>query len=150
MTHKEQVAGICGIFCGTCPHFPIFCHGCLSDKKAPHCAGCPSGFQQCAREHGVARCYQCPQFPCTRLEGFLEKHCENGISHHSRIIENLQKMREMGVASWVDEQLREARCPRCGSIKRWNSPQYECCASNGPGIVTRIVEAQKNSEQNTD
>lgn len=28
----DHVAGICGLFCGTCPAYPKTCEGCLSDK----------------------------------------------------------------------------------------------------------------------
>lgn len=126
MIEATQSAGICGLFCGTCPMFPEECHGCLSDKLAPHCRACPNGFRQCVKAHGVTRCFECGDFPCERLHAFLDTHWENGISHHAGVIENLERMKAVGVAAWVDEETAKARCPHCGKVKAWNKQECGC------------------------
>lgn len=126
MENKEELAGICGLFCGTCPLYPAQCHGCLSDKLAPHCRTCPNGFRDCARAHGVTWCFECGEFPCARLEDFLDTHWENGISHHADVIANLRRMKVSGVGVWVEEELDKARCEQCGKLTPWNSPLCSC------------------------
>lgn len=119
-------AGICGLFCGTCPMYPHECHGCLSDKLASHCRTCANGFRACVKEHGVTRCFECAAFPCARLHDFLDSHWENGISHHVTVIDDLRRMQTVGVDSWVEEQTEKARCPRCGKLVCWNRHECEC------------------------
>lgn len=126
MPDTPQIAGICGLFCGTCPMYPTQCHGCLSDKRAPHCRTCPNGFRECARTHGVTWCYECEEFPCGRLEAFLDTHWENGISHHAGVIDNLKRMKAGGVATWVEEETAKAMCPHCGKVKLWNAHKCAC------------------------
>lgn len=126
MKPDENTAGICGLFCGTCPMYPAHCHGCLSDKLAPHCRVCPNGFRECARERGVTWCFECGEFPCARLEEFLNTHWENGISHHAGVIENLKRMKAMGVAAWVEEEMAKTQCPQCGNLIPWNRHDCPC------------------------
>lgn len=126
MIPNEQTAGICGLFCGECPMYPEQCHGCLSDKLAPHCTPCPNGFKECVKTHGVTRCYECAAFPCQRLLSFLDTHWENGISHHGRIIDSLTRMKAVGVSAWVRESTARATCTQCGALKPWNMHDCPC------------------------
>lgn len=126
MIPNANTAGICGLFCGTCPMYPNHCHGCLSDKLAPHCRICPNGFRECAKTHGVTRCNECSDFPCARLHDFVDSHWENDISHHAGVIENLRRMNAAGVDTWVAEQTEKARCPRCGKLIHWHRAQCLC------------------------
>lgn len=126
MIPDEQTAGICGLFCGVCPIYPAQCHGCHSDTLAAHCQVCPPGFRACAREHGVTWCFECAEFPCARLEGFLDAHWENGISHHAGVIASLERMKAVGVAAWVKEETAKAQCGHCGQLTPWNRPQCPC------------------------
>ena len=67
----ETCASICGLFFGACPAFPNECHGCFSDYVREGCKGCADhGFLKCATSHKVARCYECDDFPCKKLEEF--------------------------------------------------------------------------------
>lgn len=126
MIPTDHTAGICGLFCGTCPMYPAECHGCLSNKLAPHCGICPNGFRECAKAHRVTRCFECTEFPCARLEVFLGIHWENGISHHERVIDNLKRMKAVGVGAWVQEETAKATCAHCGTLKAWNKPHCDC------------------------
>jgi len=115
----EKVVGICGLYCGTCPEYPAHCEGCLSDRVAPHCAGCPNGFRRCAKEKKVTWCFQCQDFPCQRLKDFTNSHIVNGILHHANVIDDLQNMKERGIEQWVKKQERTAHCPQCGERIYW-------------------------------
>ena len=117
---SEETAGICGLFCGTCPHFGEDCLGCLSGKVAPGCDICPHGFRDCAASHDITRCNECTGFEsCARLLEFSKKHIVNGICHHAHIFEDLEKMNRIGVQSWVDEQTETHTDPASGKLRLW-------------------------------
>ena len=141
------MAGICGIYCGTCPWYlayrkhdleqlnklsetnnipieQIRCDGCLSTRTAPDCAKCGHGFRKCAAENNVKWCFQCPQFPCDRLQRYRDVHVVDGVSHHIHVIDNLLYMKKHGVSRWVQEQEKTACCPNCGNQLYWFT--HEC------------------------
>lgn len=128
MIPNDHTAGICGIFCGTCPMYPTQCEGCLSDNVAAPCRVCPNNFRTCASDHGATRCFECAEFPCARLEDFRDSHWENGISHHVDVISHLKRMKADGVSVWVAEETAKARCPHCESLTPWNKHQCDCKA----------------------
>ena len=74
------------------------CTGSLDRHWSPDC-----GMMLCARDRGVKLCSECPSFVCGRLEAFAR----DGMDHHSRTVENLKRMREMGAEAWVEEQRRK-------------------------------------------
>lgn len=124
---NEDVAAICGIFCGSCPFYPSECHGCLSNHLTAHCQLCMNGFRECATKHDVKRCNECKDFPCERLEDFKDIHIENGISHHESIIENLRAMNSIGVDKWVQQQEENSTCPKCHDRILWYDQNSHIC-----------------------
>ena len=60
------------------------CEGFLSGREAEHCTECRHGFRACAKEKKVTRCYECGEFPCSRLEAFIPVHVEIGIVHDKK------------------------------------------------------------------
>jgi hypothetical protein len=125
--YSTDIAGKCGLFCGSCTAYPEECGGCLSDRLTESCRICNAGFRACTQEKGVTRCYECGDFPCKRLEDFVPIHVENGISHHEHVIEDLRLMKEIGVQSWVDKQALEHACDKCGGIINWNETNCHIC-----------------------
>ena len=125
--YSTDIAGICGLFCGTCPSFPKECEGCLSSKVAEHCVDCRHGFRSCTKEKGITRCYECDDFPCKRLEDFIPVHVKNGIVHHENIIKDLLLMKEIGVQNWVDKQVEEHTCGDCGELIYWFETSTHKC-----------------------
>ena len=146
----RQLAGICGIYCGTCPRYPAYrendveqlreisratgvpideirCDGCLSDRVFATCLECRHGFRQCVGEKNVTWCFECHDFPCQRLRDFRHVHVVNGISHHVRVIEDLHYMKEHGVEQWAAEQERAGSCPNCGKRLYWFSRECPSC-----------------------
>ena len=147
---KRELAGICGIYCGTCPKYlaprqgdtaevqkmardagvtagEVRCDGCLSGHVYRDCVDCRHGFRRCAREKGVTWCFQCAEFPCARLESFKDIHVVNGIWHHKKIVDHLQFMKEYGVEKWVDKEDAEGACPRCGKVLYWYARECPGC-----------------------
>ncbi len=132
--YSPALAGICGLFCGTCPLFPVECEGCLSGRVAAGCADCRHGFRTCAKEKGVTRCHECSDFPCRRIEDFIPIHVENGIVHHENVIKDLLLMKEIGVQNWVDRQVEEHTCAECGEMICWHEARiHQCRNISGTG-----------------
>lgn len=127
MKMGDETAGICGIFCGTCPHYPDSCEGCLSEKVAADCASCNNGFRDCVEKQGVTRCYECKEFPCQRLEEFSAKHVVNGIGHHWGVIQDLKEMGQGGVSAWVGKKQAESTCKTCGHTILWYHRECQTC-----------------------
>ena len=125
--YSTDLAGICGLFCGTCSYFSEECEGCLSNKVAAQCVECRYGFRSCAKENGITRCYECSDFPCKRLADFIPAHVENGIVHHENVINDLLLMREIGVQTWVDKQVETHTCAACGKMIYWHETHMHKC-----------------------
>ena len=146
----SKLVGICGLYCGTCPSYlagrkndeeylermsrergysieEIRCDGCLSDKVAVHCTNCRHGFRKCAAEKQVTWCFQCDDFPCQRLKDFTDVHIVNGISHHERVIDDLEYMKKHGIEAWVEAQEKAACCPACGEMLYWFERECSGC-----------------------
>lgn len=130
MTLHNDTAAICGLFCGICPSYPNSCEGCLSSHVAESCASCGNGFRTCVAEHGVTRCFECKEFPCARLEDFSHNHIENGICHHEHVIEDLSRMKEIGVTEWVEEQVEAHSCKECNELIPWSEHSCTKCKTN--------------------
>ena len=146
----EKMVGICGLYCGTCPNYlasrkndleqlkkiseatgipieEVRCDGCLSDNVFAPCVKCMHGFRECAKEKEVDWCFECPDFPCQRLEDFKDVHIVNNISHHEHVIDELNNMKENGIEQWVKKQDKEGRCPQCGEVQYWSARECSYC-----------------------
>lgn len=129
--NANEVTGICGLFCETCPTFADGnCGGCLSDRVAERCVACIPGFRDCAREHGIVRCSECKDYPCDRLRRFKDCHVVNGISHHEHILDYVRDQRDMGVEAWVREQEALHTCPECGTMTVWCERKCRGCGKD--------------------
>lgn len=126
--NANEVTGICGLFCETCPTFADGeCCGCLSGRVAERCLKCSFGFRDCAGRHGITRCSECGDFPCDRLQRFKDCHVVNGISHHEHILDYVKWQRETGVEAWAEEQEARNTCPVCGTILIWCETRCRGC-----------------------
>jgi len=76
----------------------IRCTGCRGAPETHWSPDC--GMMLCARERGHDHCFQCSDFVCDRLEAFAG----DGLDHHRRTVENMKRIREMGMKVWLDEQ----------------------------------------------
>ena len=145
----RKLAGVCGIYCGTCPIYLAYqendadmlkeisnsrgvpiekvrCDGCLSDHRF---SDCRHGFLICANEKKVTWCFQCNDFPCQRLKDFRDIDIVNGISHHAHVVEALRYMKKHGVEEWVKKQEKLAVCPKCGKTLYWFARNCPRCGA---------------------
>ena len=101
---REILAGPCGLYCGICSDYASGeCHGCGCE-----CGGCAASYHhsqceiyQCAGSRGLASCAVCDDLACTQLVQFA--HDPVWITH-GPVIDNLERIRLIGPAAWVEEQ----------------------------------------------
>jgi len=85
----------------------IRCEGCrgpLDVHWSPDCK-----MMLCAKKQGLQHCFQCKDFPCT----ILNKFSLDGTAHHKRTVENMKKMKEIGIGAWIAEQKRKGQSLFC-------------------------------------
>jgi len=97
------------------------CEGCLSDVVAFPCRIC--GFRECASEKGVTNCSKCADTPCQWVVDFNN----DGLPHHSEVLSNIQRQKDIGIDSWIAEQEERWRCPACGCAVDWYAAQCPDC-----------------------
>ncbi len=68
-TRTELLFSLCGLNCALCSmHLGGYCPGCGGGAGNQSCA-----IARCSLEHGgVAFCWECPEYPCARYDGFDE------------------------------------------------------------------------------
>jgi hypothetical protein len=107
MASEEWDISICGLNCARCTILTekkecAGCRGPLDEHWSPGCE-----FLPCAREKGHDYCFECDEFPCEKLEAFAA----DGYEHHHLAVENMKRMREVGLEAWLAEQPKVMFCP---------------------------------------
>jgi hypothetical protein len=85
----------------------VRCEGCYGPLESHWSSDCK--MMLCAKEKGVQHCFQCEDFMCKKLEDFGS----DGIPHHKRTVENLKKMKEIGLEAWIRTQERKGKSVFC-------------------------------------
>jgi len=106
MKTEEWDISVCGINCEKCKSYNANecgkCRGPLEAHRSSNCVLMP-----CAREKGHRYCFECDDFPCQKLEDFAS----DGYGHHKQTVENMKKMKEIGIETWIAEQEKCMFCP---------------------------------------
>lgn len=95
----------CGLYCGNCILYVERkeCDGCgcnCGNCRASHCAQSCKIFP-CTEDKKLTSCADCAEFPCTQLIQF----CYDPIwRSHLPVIENLRRVKKIGVQKWLAEQ----------------------------------------------
>lgn len=109
----------CGMNCG-------LCMGYLRDKNT--CAGCRTGddgkaksvlacsIRTCAalRSSASGFCYECDAFPCRRLRRLDTRY---RTKYRMSMLENLELIRDSGIAAFVEFERSRWACPDCGGLQ---------------------------------
>jgi hypothetical protein len=119
----------CGINCSLCRAYirdrqP--CPGCRGDDshKSKGCITCK--IKNCAEisagDHQF--CYSCDRYPCATL---LHLDTRYRTRYGVNVIENLGRIRDVGVELVVAEEATRWTCPECGSRLCMHKPQCVNC-----------------------
>jgi len=118
----------CGMNCGICMGFlreKNKCLGCTTDspQKPKSCLVCR--IKTCpVRPAHSAFCFDCRKYPCPRLKQLDKRYrTKYGMS----MIENLDKIKRIGLRKFMAEENRRWVCPSCGRpICVHNKKCYAC------------------------
>lgn len=125
----------CGMNCNRCSSYLAYTHAIPRARgKITHCRGCGPQGKTCAylkkwcrflAEGEVHFCFECPDFPCNRLEHLDRRY---RTRYHESLIENLRHIQKEGIASFVRKQEQKFSCPKCHNdvICIHNSNCYTC------------------------
>lgn len=121
MNMQEILIAPCGMNCALCSGYLAM----KNDLKkqgisGSYCPGCRPRGKNCAflkkkcelLGNGLVRfCYECADFPCERLK-HLDKRYRT--LYRMSMIENLEFIRDRGMAELLKRQEEKWRCPECG------------------------------------
>ncbi len=125
---RRKQAAPCGLYCGSCSELLLdkTCHGCVCEcgqcAAGPHRTICTI-YRCCIIERGLESCAECKDFPCTRLIQFAYDPIWRT---HLPVLENLRRIRRIGVETWLDEQ--ETYWTDQRRLDRWLQLHKECKA----------------------
>lgn len=94
-TRTETRFSLCGLQCGLCTmHLGGYCPGCGGGVGNQRCA-----IAHCSLEHeSVQFCWECPEYPCPRYEGFDDG--DSFVPHRNRQ-QDIAQARELGLEAFV-------------------------------------------------
>ena len=98
----ETRFSLCGLNCALCSmHLGGYCPGCGGGAGNQSCA-----IAKCSLEHGgVQFCWECPEYPCSRYDGF--DGGDSFIPHRNRQ-QDIAQVRTLGLEAYL-AQLEEKR-----------------------------------------
>jgi len=115
---RKELVALCGIDCGICelnmckdnsellaylaskgiPKDKLPCAGCRDIKGHCPVIGVPCATYTCATEKGVDFCYDCGDFPCTKLQPSADR--ADVLPHNTKVF-NLCTIKRIGVEDFV-------------------------------------------------
>ena len=101
-TRTETRFSLCGLNCALCSmHLGGYCPGCGGGAGNQSCT-----IAKCSLEHdSVQFCWECPEYPCSRYEGFDDG--DSFVPHRNRQ-QDIAQVRELGLDAYLS-QLEEKR-----------------------------------------
>ena len=97
------------------------CEGCLSDIVSVVCRECQ--IRDCVLSKGLNHCSECNEGPCQKIVDFKN----DGMVHHSEVIRNIDRHRDVGETVWETEQIKRWQCENCGEVIHWYAEKCKFC-----------------------
>jgi hypothetical protein len=107
----------CGVICDICSGFQRSknkCVGCNSSGNKPyHCTEC--SIKSCLEKQGDEKllCNECGKFPCRRIKNLDKRYT---TKYGESPIQNLQKIKVIGINSFVKIETKKWTCSTCGHL----------------------------------
>jgi len=118
----------CGVYCGACPSFDKTCLGCASeDKTQDRCSKWGCKIRNCCYNLKVLDyCVSCEQFPCKIFNKKLRSTHQDDprFTYRYELPELLNKLKTLGVKSYINFQRQRWKCDSCGGTIRFY--HYKC------------------------
>lgn len=120
--NKDMVA-YCGMNCSLCVSYQAglydinsqgfnrwYCLGCIPIGK--HCTFLKNHCVHITK--GEYRfCFECVDFPCKRLIDLDKRY---RLRYHMSMIDNLQFIKEKGIELFIEDQIKQWSCDKCGEL----------------------------------
>lgn len=130
----RQLIAPCGIYCGLCSSYLAYLHQVPRQRgKFTYCAGCRPRDKQCAwlkkhcerlQKHTVRYCFECPSYPCKRLEHLAEGY---RTKYGEDVLQNLALIQGQGEDALLDALNQRYACERCGGLRSVHSGKcFQC------------------------
>jgi hypothetical protein len=141
---EDTLLAPCGMNCALCVNYQALrneltkhgfkkttCPGCLPRGK-----NCTFMKKNCGLlGYGLVRfCYECKDFPCTRLKSLDKRY---RTRYHMSMIENLEFIKEHGIEKFLEKEETKWRCPTCGEV---------ICCHNGLCLSCNLDILQQNKK----
>ena len=131
---KEEQVAPCGMNCNVCAAYLAVTHDVKSKGiRMMYCIGCRPRNKPCAflkkdcsrlRKNEVKYCYECPTFPCERLSAIDKRY---RTQFRMSEIENLHRIRDEGIESFLEAEETRWKCPECGGgVSCHNGICFDC------------------------
>jgi len=129
-----NLAAPCGMYCGACRHYLAKSKGLLKERNLKHgCEGCRIRNKNCAwikkdcallRKKEIDFCFECKDFSCINLKKLNQRYSHD---YSESLVNNLLRIKEIGVKQWFNEQEDKWRCPKCGgNVCVHDKECYDC------------------------
>lgn len=118
---NQELIAPCGMNCNLCSGYLAMKNDIRSKGvRMTYCSGCRPRDKKCAflKKHcdligsgKLEYCYECDDFPCRRLVHIDMRYREN---YRMSLIENLEFIRDEGIAKLLEKETQLWKCPDCG------------------------------------
>jgi hypothetical protein len=127
-TNPDLIAP-CGIDCRLCRAYgrdKQACPGCRGEDtfKSKFCVTCRMKNCEILAEGQLEYCFECDQFPCARLSQLDKRY---RTKYETSPIDNLIRIREIGISNFVESENEQWACPECGALLCMHKPQCLAC-----------------------
>lgn len=117
IAYNRLMIAPCGMNCGTCIAFmrpKNTCPGCHveSATKNVSCVNCIIINCELLKKTGSGFCYECGSYPCLRLKQLDKRY---RTRYGTSFLDNLKRIRENGIESFLAFEQQRRTCPQCGS-----------------------------------
>ena len=137
---SEELIAPCGMNCAICSRYLAF----INNYKKSHCTGCRPANKRCtylfknctgpenSSNERASFCFECVEYPCKQINRMDKRYKEN---YKMSVKENLEHIKSKGIESFIKDQKKKYKCPRCsGLISIHNKKCFKC------DTVTKLVE----------
>jgi len=118
---EKSLAAPCGMYCGACRSYLLLKKNLLKESgRKSGCEGCRIRNKNCTfikkdcsliRKNEIDFCYECDNFPCSNLKKVEDRYTQR---YNVSFVNNLRKLKEIGLEKWLQEQKLLYKCPDCG------------------------------------
>jgi hypothetical protein len=112
---KNNLAAVCGLFCGNCEHLGTKCRGCGEQKGKPFWTAvmnvecCPL-YSCCVNTKQLEHCGLCSERPCETFLALRDPSLSDEEAEKALITRqnNLKRRKEIGTEQWLKQKTETA------------------------------------------